>query len=288
MGLVHPVGFVHDTASTDKRNPTINANGPVYSISRFSGPDVNILDPKRHTATGVEVPIRDPNTEFTNPQKTMEPSPYWGGEVIWSGQASLHNPMLDHTGRVWLTHAIRATANPAWCKQGSSHPSAQQFPLDTSGRHLSVLDPKTKRTTMIDTCFGTHHLQFAEDANHTLWFSGSGTVLAWFNTKLWDETKDEQKAQGWTPYVIDTNGNGKRDAYVGPNEPIDPTKDKRIQGGSYGVIPSPVDGSIWVSAPGAIFLSGDAGGPPRPDHSGRPGPEPAGDGAGGSLRASVQ
>ena len=96
---------------------------------------------------------------------------------------------------------------------------------------------------MIDTCFGTHHLQFAEDANHTLYFSGSGPVLAWFNTKLFDETKDEQKAQGWTPYVIDTNGNGKRDAYVEPNQPVDPTKDKRIQGGSYGVIPSP---GRWV------------------------------------------
>ena len=161
-------GFVHDTISTDKRNPTVNANGAVYSISRFSAPDVNILDPKRNSAAGVTVPIRDKDTEYTNPQKNMEPSPYWGEDVIWSGQASLHNPMLDHTGRVWLTHAIRGTANPAWCKQGSSHPSAQNFPINTSGRHLSVMDPKTKQVTMIDTCFGTHHLQFAEDANHTL------------------------------------------------------------------------------------------------------------------------
>jgi hypothetical protein len=267
-------GFVHDTISTDKRNPTLNANGQVYSISRFSAPDVNILDPVRHTATGLEVPLRDANTEYTNPQKTMEPSPYWGEQVIWSGQASLHNPMLDHTGRVWLTHAIRPPANPAWCKQGSSHPSAQQFPLNTSSRHLSVYDPKTRQTTMIDTCFGTHHLQFAEDANHTLWFSGGGTVLPWFNTKLWDETKDEQKAQGWTPYVIDTNGNGKRDAYVEPNQPVDPTKDKRIQGGSYGVIPSPVDGSIWVSAPGAIFLTGDNRGGPGQIIRVVPGPNP--------------
>ena len=30
---------------------------------------------------------------------------------------------------------------------------------------------------MIDTCFGTHHLQFAEDANNTLYFSGSGAVV---------------------------------------------------------------------------------------------------------------
>ena len=83
-----PVGFVHDTVSTDKRNPTLNANGPVYSISRFSAPDVNILDPMRHTATGVTVPIRDKDTEYTNPQKNLEPSPYWGEDdhLVGPGQ----------------------------------------------------------------------------------------------------------------------------------------------------------------------------------------------------------
>jgi hypothetical protein len=28
--------------------------------------------------------------------------------------------------------------------------------------------------------------------------------------------------------VLDTNGNGRRDEWVEPNQPIDPTKDKRI------------------------------------------------------------
>jgi hypothetical protein len=248
-------GFVHDTISTDKRNPTLNPYGLVYSISRFSAPEMNILDPVRHTATGVAVPVRDPDTPFTTPQKVVQPSPYWGEEIIWSSKPSLHNPMMDHTGRVWLTHAIRAPGNnPAFCKAGSSHPSAQRFPLDEASRHLSMYDPKTKQFTMIDTCFPTHHLQFSEDPNHTLWFSSGNSagrqVLGWFNTKLYGETGDVQRAQGWTPYVIDTNGNGRRDAYVEPNDPIDPTKDKRIQGGSYGVIPSPADGSIWTAAPG--------------------------------------
>jgi len=247
-------GFVHDTISTDKRNPTLNGNGLVYSISRFSAPEMNILDPVRHTSTGVTVPVRDQDTPFATPQKVVQPSPYWGEEVIWSSRPSLHNPMLDQAGRVWLTHAIRANANPGFCKQGSTHPSAQAFPLNESGRHLSVYDPKTKQFTFIDTCFGTHHLQFSEDPNNTLWFSSGGSggtqVLGWFNTKMYDQTGDSVRAQGWTPYVIDANGNGRRDAYVGPNDPIDPTKDKRIQGGSYGVIPSPVDGSIWVAAPG--------------------------------------
>ena len=48
---------------------------------------------------------------------------------------------------------------------------------------------------------------------------------------MFEETDDEAKSQGWTALVIDTNGNGKRDAYVEPNQPVDPAKDKRYGGG---------------------------------------------------------
>ena len=73
---------------------------------------------------------------------------------------------------------------------------------------------------------------FAEDANHTLWTSGGGQVVGWLNTKMFDETDDEVKSQGWTALILDTNGNGKRDAYVEPNQPLDPAKDKRFGGGA--------------------------------------------------------
>src|SRR5690606_14285762 len=48
---------------------------------------------------------------------------------------------------------------------------------------------------------------------------------------------------------IDTNGNGKRDAYVEPDEPVDPTKDKRYGAAFYSVTPVP-DGSVWGSVLG--------------------------------------
>ena len=174
-------GFVHDTISTDKRNPTLNANGPVYSISRFSQPDVNILDPVRHTATGVEVPIRDTNTEYTNPQKNLEPSPYWGEDIIWSGQASLHNPMLD-AHRTGLAHAC-----DSWDRQSGlvqSRDRAIHPPSSSLSTPAAAISPcsirKPSRSTMIDTCFGTHHLQFAEDANQHAVFQwerpGAGLV----------------------------------------------------------------------------------------------------------------
>ena len=138
--------------------------------------------------------------------------------------------MFDEKGRVWITSAVRPPDNPDFCKEGSSHPSAKLFPIDNAGRHLAVYDPKTKKLTHISTCFGTHHLMFAEDANNTLWTSGGGQVVGWLNTKMFDETGDEEKSQGWTALILDTNGNGKRDAYVEPNQPVDPTKDKRFGG----------------------------------------------------------
>jgi hypothetical protein len=72
-------------------------------------------------------------------------------------------------------------------------------------------------------------------------------VVGWLNTKVFDETGDAAKAQGWTALVLDTNGNGQRDAYVEPGEPQDPARDTRINAGFYAVMPSPVDGSVWGS-----------------------------------------
>jgi len=164
----------------------------------------------------------------------------------------MHNPMFDEQARVWFTARVRPPDNPAFCRQGSSHPSAKAFPINRSNRHLSMFDPKTKRFTLISTCFQTHHLTFAEDANHTLWTSGDAgnQVVGWLDRKVFEETGDEQRAQGWTPIILDTNGNGRRDAWVEPNQPVDASKDKRVAAGFYGVSVNPKDGSIWGSSLG--------------------------------------
>ena len=253
-----PKAYLHDEISTDKRNPTVNANGPIYGALEASADYVPVLDPVRHTASRVRVPVRDPDTPMAA-GPPLQPSPYWGDEAIWDSQANVHNPMLDHRGRVWLTSRVRPRENPALCQEGSDHPSAQLFPVEGAGRHLAVYDPTTEQFTLIGTCFSTHHLVFAEDANHTLWTSGGGPVIGWLNTKMFDETGDEARSQGWTALILDTNGNGRLDTYVEPDEPIDPTKDKRIRAGYYGVAVNPVDGSIWGSSlgfPGSIIRLG--------------------------------
>jgi len=198
--------------------------------------------------------VRDPETPIAAGTSELAPSPYWGDELIWTSRNNVHNPMLDADGRLWLTSAVRAPDNPDFCKAGSSHSSAKLFPIQRSGRQLAMYDPATKQLTHISTCYSTHHLMFAEDANNTLWTSGGGQVVGWLNTKMFLETGDEEKSQGWTPLILDTNGNGRRDDYVEPNEPVDPTKDKRIVSGFYAVAPAP-DGSVWASSlgyPGAV------------------------------------
>src|SRR5690606_34227497 len=145
-------------------------------------------------------------------------SPYYGTENIWDSRANVHNPMLDAEGRVWITARVRGRDNPDWCREGSQHPSAAAYPLDTSGRQLGLYLPDSREYKHIDTCFGTHHLMFAEDANDTLWTSGGGAVIGWLNTKAYLETGDYQAAQGWTPFILDTNGNGRRDDYTRPDE----------------------------------------------------------------------
>jgi hypothetical protein len=259
-----PKAYLHDSVSTDRRNPTLNANGLLYGALELSADYLPVLDPVRHTVSQVPLTVRDPNTPPT-PPAMMQPSPYWGSEVIWTSKNNVHNPMLDERGRVWLTSAVRPFDNPAYCKEGSTHPSAKLFPIERSSRHLAVYDPASKKLTHISTCFGTHHLMFAEDANQTLWTSGGGQVVGWLNRKMFEETGDEEKSQGWTALIIDTNGNGKRDAYVEPNQPVDPTKDKRYGAAFYSVAPAP-DGSVWGSVlgfPGAVVRINPGANPPE-------------------------
>ena len=259
-----PKAYLHDEVSTDRRNPTRNANGLIYGSLELSADYLPVLDPLHNATTRVPLTVRDPSTAPAAGPPTL-PSPYWGGEVLWTSKANVHNPMFDERGRVWLTATVRPPDNPAFCKAGSSHPSARLFPLTRAGRHLAVYDPKTQKLTHINTCFSTHHLMFAEDANRTLWTSGGGSVVGWLNTKLFDETGDEERSQGWTALILDTNGNGKRDAYVEPDQPVDPTKDKRIVAPFYAVAPAP-DGSIWatvLSYPGAIVRLNPGPNPPE-------------------------
>ncbi|HZA91616.1 MAG TPA: carboxypeptidase-like regulatory domain-containing protein [Gemmatimonadales bacterium] len=260
--------YLHDEIATDRRNPTINANGRIYGATEESTDLFPILDPVTHKATQLRMPVRDPNTPSSK-NLPMAPSPYWGAEPIWDSQTSMHNPMMDERGRVWFTSRVGVPDNPEFCRKGSDHPSAKLFPIERSGRHLSMYDPKSGAMTLIRTCFQTHHLIFAEDADNTLWTSSGGPaggVVGWLNRKTFEETGDEQKSQGWTALVLDTNGNGRRDDYAEPDQPLDPVKDKRVAAALYSVAVSPTDGTVLGTSlgfPGYVVRLAPGAHPPE-------------------------
>ena len=251
--------YLHDLISTDRRKPTVNGYGPLYGSPEYSSDLMPVMDVKKNDFTTVKMTYEEGTPEALGPghaaaKEALQPSAYWGNEKIWDTHVNNHNSMLDQDGRVWLAATGFKPGNPDFCKKGSDHPSAKVFPLDSSARRIAMYDPKTKTYTPYQTCFQTHHLNFGYDKDNTVWGSGGGQVLGWLNTRVLLQTGDVKKAQGWTPLILDTNGNGKRDAYVEPNQPVDPTKDKRIIASFYAVMPA-MDGSVWGTLranPGAV------------------------------------
>jgi len=250
-----PKMYLHDAISTDKRNPSVNANGPIYGSPEESSDFVPVLDPVHNTTKLIKHPYKDPATPSTH-DDPLGASVFWGDEPIWDSHTSIHNPMMDEKGRVWFTARIRPVANPAYCKPGSDLASASVTPLAESARQLSVYDPKSDKWSLIDTCFTTQHLSFGRDANNTLWLSAGqpySGVVGWLDTKQFDATGDDVKSQGWAPIVTNVTGSGKRESFVAPDQPTDPNKDKWVKAAFYGVMPSPKGDVIWGQSMGPGF-----------------------------------
>jgi hypothetical protein len=249
--------FIHDEATTDKRDPTVNANGPVYGTDTLNG-HLALLDPATGKSTIVDVPGSSP------------PSPH-------NQNGQVHNPMLDGKGRVWMSMRAGEGKSPDWCTDGSLDHYAKYFPMQESeGKQISVYDPATQKITLIPVCFDTHHVNLGHTKDNIVYFSGDFNALGWINTRVWDETHDAKKSIGWCPFVLDTSGDGRIDpdrghwnqpgdaiqaamgaegtvgkktegATAGSGHVFDPKADTRINGFPYSMNISPVDESIWVA-----------------------------------------
>lgn len=244
--------YAHDEVATDKRDPHVNAGGPVYGVD-LANDYLLVVDPRTHTADRIKVPTRN---GFATPWAAQTYKPLGGGAERpfgfgsmgdpWPGgqssapgayknPANPHNPMMDAEGRVWLTTQIRrqwAEDTPAWCKQDAVIVEKSHH------RQLGYYDPKAKRWQLLDTCYGTHHLQF--DADGVLWTSGDDFVIGGFDPRRFDPAKPESEgaAQRHSEVRIDSDGDGKAD--------------QSIVGFHYGVIPNPKDRSVWSAVPPGI------------------------------------
>jgi hypothetical protein len=233
--------FAHDELSTDKRNPTANAYGPIYGVD-WGNDGFLIVDPLEHAAEELRIPVLDPRVPAGKAQSMPVPSPYWGNQLYWYDPAITNHAAMDRQGRVWMSSRFRrAEDQPGFC---ATHPSAALAPIQSSFRQVQYFNPRTREFKQVNTCFDTHHVQFAADSDETLYsnpvFSG---VLGWIKTRVLDETGDESAAQGWCRGYFDLNLDGK----------VDPAVDRPLPvTGFYSVIPHPTDGSVWGASPGPM------------------------------------
>jgi hypothetical protein len=89
--------YLHDLIASDRRNPTVNAYGPLYGSPEYSSDEIPILDPIRNTATTFTAPVRDADMPLSlGPGHAagldpLQPSAYWGDERIWNTRVNNHN-----------------------------------------------------------------------------------------------------------------------------------------------------------------------------------------------------
>ena len=183
-----------------------------------------ILDPVKNVAMLYAAPVPrsadavEPGTGVRR-RALRAPSPHHTGAAsgFWETRANNHNSMFGRDGRLWMA-ASRArgqrTRHSARRARMIRRPRRSRWSAPCATSRCSIRRRRNTRSSRPAT--PTHHPQFGYDANDTLWTSGGGPVVGWLNTKMFDQTGDAAKSQGWTALVLDTNGNGKRDAYTEP------------------------------------------------------------------------
>ena len=124
------VAFVHDEIATDKRNPRVNANGPLYGVD-IGNDFLLVTDTAAHRSEMIKIPLRDDPSTVPSMFTTEGFKPWrdFGAEAVWNDPANPHNPMIDARGRVWLTTRIRHPDNPDWCRRGLKTATRGTSPL---------------------------------------------------------------------------------------------------------------------------------------------------------------
>jgi len=264
--------YAHDLIATDRHNPNLNANGPVYGVIGPFG-YIEVLDPVtgKQEEIGYKVTLTK-NAELLPPDTVPNEFP--------------HNPMLDHKGRLWITDLGPYRITPdtpvipkaPYCTDEAGK-YAKYWPQPGRATNTAVIyDPATRKVEGIPMCNGTHHLMMASDRNAMYFSGGDGRVASWVDVKAWDDTHDPQKSVGWCPLVLDTNA--ATPSAVGANSAVsitpdrtqwnqparpggpdmseggasvqaaasmDPKRDTRIEGFLYGVDTDVKDGGMWYA-----------------------------------------
>ena len=182
--------YAHDEIATDKRHPTMNAHGPIYGVD-LGNDHLLIPDPKTHKVSTIKVPTKD---GFATPwckqtykalgSEARLPDGFSslgcpaedgdsGNADKYHNPANPHNPMLDDTGKVWMTTQIRrqwAEDLPDFCKDKS------EIAKNRHHRQLGYYDTKTKEFNV----FELPKTKTGSASGNTMRIHSNGTV--WLNS----------------------------------------------------------------------------------------------------------
>jgi hypothetical protein len=190
----------------------VNANGPIYGADWSAGA-LAVLDPAKNTKAMIDVPFPNEGDRKKlapwSPQSQLAPSVYFGNELVWNDPVNPGAIAMDSKGRVWFNVQNRLD-NAAYCKAGSPNPFAKASPRESGGVGVDMYDPKTRQFEFVDQCVKTERLVFADDNDQTLLFAIEGNPggIGWLDTRIWDETHDAEKSQGWCSAIVDYDGDG--------------------------------------------------------------------------------
>ena len=248
-----PKAYLHDEISTDRRDPRVNANGPIYGATEESTDLLPVLDPVAHAASQLRMPVRDPKTPSSK-ELPMAPSPYWGEEPIWDSQTTIHNPMMDEKGRVWFTSRVRPPENPEFCRKGSDHPSAKLFPLERANRHLSMYDPGRSEVHVDQHLLPdpSSRLRRGREPHALDQRRRSGERrrrLAQPQAVRGDRRRGRKRKAGRRSSSTPT-ATASATTMSSRTSRVDPAKDKRVVAALYSVAVNPVDGTVWGTSLG--------------------------------------
>lgn len=242
--------FIHDLIATDPLAVQVGGNGPIYGAESNAGRFV-IADPAANTARSIDIPD------------------------------GLTHPMLvtmDRKGRIWFPTYGRAflkedvnqdLAPKPHCPDEWREGSRKGFVSSPRIEHMRMFDPATDKLITLPTCLATSKAQVASDPQDTLFFT-SDSVVTWINTRVWDDSHDPVRSQGWCPVILNTAGHNPDPLLGLTNGTLDQgqwnilgkpgiaSKNTRIAGQFvFRARRNPVDDSIWITAyrglPGGII-----------------------------------
>ena len=144
-----PKVYLHDEIATDKRNPTVNANGPIYGALEESADYMPVVDPTtQHGERRSSCTVRDPKTPSAADTPPAQPSPYWGDEAIWNSQTT-RAQLRDGQAGARLGRGAHPPSRDAGVVPGRDRiiRRRRRSRSRRAARQMQMYDPKTKQIT---------------------------------------------------------------------------------------------------------------------------------------------